>query len=452
MKRTHAFLVLTFITAWLNACGGGGGGGGSAPPVDPPPVPAVQWSAPVELGELPELYRPGVGTVRARASGGAVFDYAGYADAALASRRQAFFQFETTALGIDSPGITPTFAAWTWLDRPSSALGVGTINGQAVVQSWQYFPSAGRSFWLTPVTLDTTGYVGASVAAADARAGGMGMVVLALSSPGSGTATLAVTTSTNATWSTPTVLGASLGEYRMAMGPDDSALLVSNSDFRTYSRAGGWSAPRALPFALPGVNVRPDAVAADAAGNFYLAAVRCAPPAQAATCRPVVARYESATGWGSLEEFGLQGDTGILQMNVSPAGQVIVWSWRPGPFLVPNRAELWAAVRWPGVGWSPATVLAPMQDVFLQQASFVAEDSGRFSGGWNTGLGRVEAAVYTPGPGWGSTRLLQQVPVQYGSAIGNIGAVLDAKGPPTLVWAGPKGTTGDAGFYRSVLR
>jgi hypothetical protein len=329
---------------------------------------------------------------------------------------------------------------WTWdASGPTSAVGWRSPVGPKAAETATWLRSA--SAWSAPVSVPSSPLDQSSSAA---RASGTAIQLQLLGNgqlgmlryvPGQG-------------WGAPLAFGGPDEQGVVAIGPQDEAMLVSPVGWRTFTAANGWSALRAWPFPTGAVFV-PQALQVDGAGNFYVAALRCALPKDPKSCEPVVAKYAPATGWEDPSPIAPGAGFVGINLHVSPGGHLVAWYFVSDGLLIPSRVELRAVVRQPGGAWSPQALLAPMQEEFWASASFVAQDSGRVIGAWNFGYGQVEGTDYSPRAGWSGPQIIQQGPRAI--TAGRIGVVLD-RDVPTAVWAiGPAAATSTS-FYQSRFR
>lgn len=417
----------------------GCGGGSSLPPPDNPNPPPAAWSEP-QLLATAQVATAEVQLVRANPAGGVLLSWSSYASN---TARQGFAESTQSGGRVTELPEALNLTGWAWDDAgPSSAVGVRDPVGSTNAEAATWLRSA--SGWSAPVTLRA----GTSfMLAGAARAAGSAMQLLyrAIDSP------LEVMRYTPGEgWSAPLAIGGpdETGGPQVAIGPHEEAMVASPAGWRTFTAANGWSALRPWPFPT-GAIFEAQALEADGAGNFHMAAIRCPVRGDVKSCEPFVARYSPVTGWGEPTAIAPGAGYVLLKLHVSPAGHLVAWYFVPGPFFFPAQSELRVVVGQPGGGWTPYAVLAPLQDEFWPTASFVALDSGRVVGAWNFGRGRIEGAVYSPGTGWSSPQTIQQGPQAI--TFGRLGVVMD-QDVPTAVWGvGPIDATSTT-FYQSRFR
>jgi hypothetical protein len=431
----------------LQGCGGSDGD--SPLPDSGPNPPASAWSEPQLLASLPDAPIANIELARANPGGGVSLSWSSVTSGAT---RHGFVESKAQGTGTVSelPDARSLYG-WAWdAAGPTSALGVREASGAQLAEmaTWQRVPPA----WAAPVPVPPGLFAAPINLSGAARAGGSAIQLVQLRPladilvtslgllryvPGQG-------------WSAPQVIGngiESSSNPQVAIGPQDEALVASQAGWRTFTPAAGWSALRAWPFST-GAGFFVQALQADDAGNYYLAAVRCPTSNNPASCDPVVAKYSPAAGWEDPTPIAPGAGFVQVKLHASPAGHLVAWYFTSNGILVPSRVELRVVVRWPGIGWSPYTALAPLQEEFFATAAFVAQDSGRVAGAWNFGRGRIEGAVYTPGVGWSTPQVIQQGPQAL--TFGRIGVVLD-QGVPTAVWGVSPVEGQSSSFYQSRL-
>lgn len=424
----------------LFGCGGGGGGDSGPPPSNPnPDPPPAAWSESQLLATV-QVATADIELVRANPAGGVLLSWSSYASN---TSRHGFAESAQSGGRVTELPDAALVTGWAWdASGPSSAVGWRDPVGlkSAEMATWLRL----ASIWPAPVSVPA---VPLSRLPGAARAAGSAIQLLSLGNgqlgvlryvPGDG-------------WGAPLAIGGpdETNGPQVAIGPHDEAMVASPAGWRTFTAANGWSALRPWPFPT-GAIFEAQALEADTAGNFYLAAVRCPLPNNAASCDPVVARYSPVTGWEDPNSVAPGAGWVRLNLHASPAGHLVAWYFVPGKFFFPSQAELRVVVGQPGGGWTPYAVLAPLQDEFwTPAASFVALDSGRVVGAWNYGGGRIEGAVYSPGIGWSSPQTIQQGPQAI--TFGRLGVVMD-QDVPTAVWGvGPIDATSTT-FYQSRFR